>query len=358
MNTANTLLARHVAIAAGEQVVHLGCSDGTFGAAALAANADRVILTDRSIVAVESARRALAGTRAGIMPGHGSIPLPPELSADVVAITLPREKHAVRQLLHDAHGLLKRGGRCCIAGANSEGARSAARMLEELFGNAQTLGQGSGHRVVMTVKESDSLPPAAPGDFIGHDDFRELPVTLRERALTLFSRPGVFSWDHLDEATAILADVMEVRAGEAVLDIGCGTGALGTLAALLSDGGRVFMTDADTEAVRCAERTAARAGATNVEVVASDVASAVVDERFDVVVTNPPFHAGNRATDLGLPLRFIEDAWTVLTPGGRLQLVANRTLPYEQPIRTRFGNVSTLHDGPRFKVLGAVKGRS
>lgn len=86
----------------------------------------------------------------------------------------------------------------------------------------------------------------------------------------------------------------------------------------------------------------------------SDVGSALLGERFDVVVTNPPFHVG-KATDLAVPLQFIHDAWQLLSPGGRMYLVANRTLPYERTIHQRFGNIATLHDGQRFKVLSAVR---
>ncbi len=114
------------------------------------------------------------------------------------------------------------------------------------------------------------------------------------------------------------------------------------------------MVDADVEAVRSAARSAHANGVAHFRALASDVASAVIDERFDVVVTNPPFHVG-KATDLDVPLRFIEDASRVLAPGGRLYLVANRTLPYEQAIHRRFGNIANLHDGPRFKVLSATR---
>jgi 16S RNA G1207 methylase RsmC len=172
--------------------------------------------------------------------------------------------------------------------------------------------------------------------------------------LTLYSRPGVFSWEHVDEATEILASTMEIPLHASVLDLGCGSGGLGITASILSSGGIVVMIDADTEAVRSAHKSAVAAGITNFEILPSDVGAAVLDRRFDVVVTNPPFHVGKQ-TELALPNAFIEDSQEVLSPGGRLFLVANRTLPYEMAIKRRFGNVSTVHDGARFKVLSATK---
>ncbi len=139
-----------------------------------------------------------------------------------------------------------------------------------------------------------------------------------------------------------------------MLDIGCGAGALGTLAGLMSHDARVLMLDADVEAVRSAQRTAAAAGLTHAEIRTSDVGAAVAGERFDVVVTNPPFHVG-KVTDLNVPMQFIHDAHAALRPGGRMYLVANRTLPYERVVEARFGNVEKVHDGVRFKVLKAIR---
>lgn len=358
--TASRLLAERVIVPPGSTVVQMHCGSGLFGVvAALGGGAARVFLTDRSAVSVEAATRTVAAndaTNAVVLAGHGSAPLDPELRADVVAIRIPTEKLALLQLLADAFAVLKIGGRCCIAGATNEGIKSGATMLKDLFGNATVLGTDSGHRVVMAVKRTqtphDDLLMAHP--YLQHHAFLPLAVTLRGIAFQIFSRPGVFSWEHLDEGTAVLADVMDVQPGDDVLDLGCGAGALGLLAARLSGTGRITMLDVDTEAVRCASGGVETAGLTNCRVLRSDVAAAVRDERFDLVVANPPFHIGKN-TDLDVPTQFILDAWQVLKPGGHLQLVANRTLPYERIVYETFGNLVHLHDGPRFKVLSAKR---
>jgi 16S rRNA (guanine1207-N2)-methyltransferase len=291
-----------------------------------------------------------------VMLGHGAQPLPDDTTADVVAIRIPQERLALLQLIADAFRMLKVGGRCYVAGATNEGIKTAMGTLDRLFGGAGVLARDSAHRVVVATKRAESPASAAELDspWLDPEQFNRLDATLRGHQLALYTRPGVFSWDHVDEATSILAEAMQVAPGESVLDLGCGAGALGVVAGMLSGTGRITMVDADAEAVRSATRSSEANGLRFFTAVTSDVAGAVLDQRFDVVVTNPPFHVG-KSTDLDVPAQFIRDAWTVLEPGGRMYLVANRTLPYERLVKQRFGNIATVHDGPRFKVLTATR---
>lgn len=359
-DTASILLGQHVRVAKSDVVVYMNCGNGLAPVvAARTGRAKRILSTDRNIVSVDAARRtaaANAGQLVEIIAGHGAFGIDQSVVADTVAIRIPHEKLALVQLLYDAFRILKAGGVCYISGANNEGIKSATKLLERAFGNSTLLSYDSGNRIVSAIKESN-----APADddifdspFLPSDTFREIDITLRDQSFRIYSRPGVFSWDHLDEATQLLAEHMRVLPGASVLDLGCGSGPLGILASRLSGGGPLVMVDADVEAVRSAAKSAEAARVTNYRVLASDVAGAVIDERFEFVVTNPPFHVGKQ-TELSVPMQFIEDSWEVLSPGGQLFLVANRTLPYETPIRRRFGNVLMVHDGRRFKVLTATK---
>ncbi|MCO4098821.1 MAG: class I SAM-dependent methyltransferase [Gemmatimonas sp.] len=348
--------------AAGARSLHLASGNGLVPAVAMAVGFAPDAF-DRYKANAESTRRSLAaapGVVAGAYAVHHEVlanDLVPATSCALATIRIPTDKHGVQQAVAEAFRALVVGGVCLIAGANDEGAKPAAKLLAQVFGHARLDAQHSSCRLLVATKLAE-----APGRRVEHlvavarpaSAFTKCQVTVADDRIVLSTRPGVFSWEHLDEASGILGDIMRIAPGESVLDLGCGSGVLGVLAARQSRTGRVVLLDADADAVRCARRTATAAGCRNVEVRASDVTDAVADEAFDVVVSNPPFHLG-KGTDLAIPRAFIEQAYARLLPGGRLYLVANRTLPYESLIDECFGEVRTAHDGRRFKVIGAVR---
>jgi 16S rRNA (guanine1207-N2)-methyltransferase len=298
-----------------------------------------------------------AHRRVAVRHTHGALGWRAVPAPSIVVLTVPEERVAVQQLLLEALTHAPVGARVWLAGANDAGAKPAARLLGSLCPDTRVLAQGGGHRLVeAVVPEGLDLGPlrALVAPYDDTSVFRELSVTLAGAPATLWTRPGVFSWDHLDEATALLAEHLDVRTDDRVLDLGCGAGALALAAWRAQPTAHLTLVDADSEALRCASRTLADVPAAQWRVVASDAGRAVAGESFDLVLSNPPFHAGKRV-DLALPRQFLDDAWSVLRPGGRLRLVANRTLPYEAELAHRFGGWRVVHDGPRFKILEALR---
>ena len=362
-DTALAMLAEGVLQGKADSVLLLGPGNGLVPAAALAAGASQLWVCDRYVPGAESARRTIAvqDTRADTHVVNAQAPAPdtPPLGAALAAIRLPTDKLLLRQLLWAAARHLRPGGRCLLAGANQEGAQSAAKLMADLFDGVTVQTQHSAHRLLVGTRRAH-LPDTPPWpELLAHAAPTMAVPDGGGGMLTLDTAAGVFSWEHLDEATALLLDTMDIPAASAVLDIGCGAGALGLMAAHRHGAARVLLLDADAEAVAALQRTLARFALARhplsaCEARASDVTAAAGDETFDVVVTNPPFHLG-KGTDYQLPAQFIAEAYQRLRPGGRLFLVANRTLPYEDVITAHFGGVRRLRDTPRFKVLGATR---
>jgi 16S rRNA (guanine1207-N2)-methyltransferase len=349
------------------RVLDLGCGTGVIGAAvsvlapqrgragARRSQRGHVRLVDCSVTAVACAERTLAANgaaNASVQLSDGVTGLS-SASFDVVLSHLPRGRAVQEQLIRGAAWVLSPGGLLYFVAGKRAGVKGAIEYARGVFGRCGVVRQKKGYHVAMAVKPDAAagvqrLEPPPP-----EDRTVTRTITLDGAETTLVSQPGVFAWDRLDAGTEALVSAMEIQAGARVLDLGCGTGLAGLAAARRAPGGRVVLVDADIRAVDAARRTLAANGITNAEVLASDCGAAVLDRRFDVVITNPPFHQGV-GVDYEVACQFVRDAVQVLRPGGRLFLVANRFLRYSDHVQKTFGNVATACDGNRYQVLTAV----
>ncbi|NLF02525.1 MAG: methyltransferase [Anaerolineales bacterium] len=340
-----------VQVTPGAAVLDLGCGTGVIGAAlaALAPEA-QVTLVDCDAPAIASAERTVAAnhlTNARVQLGDGTLDLPDE-SVDLVVSHLPRGQRVQEELIAGAARVLRPEGHLCFVASKQAGVKGAVEAAGEQFGRCGVIRQKKGYHVAMATK-----PDGAPSLLPRGDGCETRSVVIDGAATTLVSKPGVFAWDRLDEGTARLIETMQIREGDRVLDLGCGTGLAGLAAGRRAGGTQVVLVDADVRAVTSARRTLAANGLTNAEVVLSDCASAVLGRGFDVVITNPPFHR-ELGVDYEVAFQFVRDAARVLAPGGRLFLVTNAHLRYDAAIRSAFGNVAVAYEDNRYRVLTAV----
>ena len=244
---------------------------------------------------------------------------------------------------------LKAGGRLYVVGAKDRGVLSVAKRMQAQFGNVETLAISKGHRVVCSTQPQQNV--GASGVWSGWVGLYGRPTHLAD-ASSLIST--VFASGKLDEGTRLLLGALEVHVTDDALDIGCGAGFIGMHIAGLANKGSVTMVDASLAAVDAAQGMIEQSGLTNIRVLASDGAQAVLSERFDLVVTNPPFHLGGMQTTETAE-RFIREAAQVLRRWGRFYLVANRFLKYEPVMRSCFGTVEEVDGNTRYKVLRCTR---
>jgi 16S rRNA (guanine1207-N2)-methyltransferase len=277
-----------------------------------------------------------------------------ERSIDLVAIEAPGDRDLARRWLALARRAARASGVVLVAGANDAGIRSAIGDARDAIGLSVVEDYRRRNRVAHIAVPP--VPPPAPEWLAepGIEPGTWARFTVEEGGIDLVfeTLPGVFSADGLDEGTRLLLEQLKVPAGASVLDVGCGAGAIGVVAGR-RDAGSVTMTDVNLLAVAAARRNASLAGAeVEVEVVASDAFGGVEGRRFDLIVSNPPFHQG-KMVDYDMPQRLIAEAGEHLMAGGRLVIVANAFLPYDRLMRERFGAVEVLAATRQFRVLAA-----
>ncbi len=271
------------------------------------------------------------------------------LAARGLRIGLPREKVAVslvrlgrqrqRNLgaIASAAALLGPGGLLRVAGSNALGPARYAKDFAALGLQPVAMSKGKARRL-------DTVPNTV--------DFSGWRAAAASRAVldgAYISAPGVFAWDRIDAGSARLASLLPANLVGRVADLGAGFGFLSKSALEKSPGiAHLDAFEADLLAVECAKANLNETATVHWH----DVTAGIGEALYDAVLANPPFHDAI-GEDRSLGLRFIDVAANALKPGGRLFLVANRHLPYEQKLDARFKRVERLHEGNGFKVYAA-----
>jgi 16S rRNA (guanine1207-N2)-methyltransferase len=169
--------------------------------------------------------------------------------------------------------------------------------------------------------------------------------------LRFHTQAGVFAHRGLDTGTRLLLESMRVSPTARVLDLGCGYGAIGVVAARLATRGHVTLVDSDIRATRLAERNLQVNGVENAEVILGDgVRDLPPKSRFDVIASNPPTHSGREVLD-----EMVAGAYRLLRPRGQVYLVINRLLSLRRQVEEVFGNSETVAREKSFVVIKAVK---
>jgi 16S rRNA (guanine1207-N2)-methyltransferase len=179
-----------------------------------------------------------------------------------------------------------------------------------------------------------------------------ITATLRGNEFRFNTKPGLFSKDEIDAGSRLLIDHMEIRPTDAVIDLGCGYGAIGLVAASLATEGNVYMVDVDIRAVEYSQSNAELNDIKNVKVIASDGFKKVPEIEFDVVVSNPPSHMPKETI-----IEFIEEAHRRLCKGGRLYFVNERRIRsmIQREFERVFGNYARVAADSQYIVSMATK---
>jgi 16S rRNA (guanine1207-N2)-methyltransferase len=264
-----------------------------------------------------------------------------------IILNLPRQKALLEMMLECAASLLAEDGLLWLAGENKAGIKSADRRLKKYFGRVRKL-DSARHCTLFEASE-----PLAGQTFDPASYREEWLLDCQPTPIRVASYPGVFAHGRVDAGTALLLDVLTDMPIEGeVLDFACGAGLIGTCIAAGHEHARVTLLDTSALALKAVEDTLA---SNRLEgfVLASDGLSELRGS-FDLIVSNPPIHAGVK-TDSRLSMRLLDSVHDHLNPGGRLLMVANVHLPYENWLSQRFKHFSELATNNNYKVLLANK---
>ena len=254
---------------------------------------------------------------------------------------------------------LEAGGKLVVAMPNTAGAGRFEKELARATGN-----------IISLQKHKCRAFHATEDGSWNESLFAEWRTLGERREISGFTvEAGIFSSDHIDPGSQLLADHLPAHLHGHVADLGAGWGFLSdALLKRCPNIERLDLFEADARALACARMNLAHFLP---EVVRLSSPPCFLEEEpklhfhwhdvttglpglYDAIVMNPPFHTG-QAKDVDLGRAFLKVAATSLRRGGKLLLVANRQLPYEAALEASGLAWRKAAEGRIYKILSAEK---
>ncbi|WP_339113535.1 class I SAM-dependent methyltransferase [Thioclava sp. GXIMD2076] len=280
----------------------------------------------------------------GFAPDHAGLsargytvsPAPQSTGYAAAVLFLPRAKQEARNALARLCALVAEGGMILVDGAKNDGVDSVLKSLKPLVSPSSAIAKAHG-KVFRFAARRDVL-----------DEWVVQAQTPTEGFVTT---PGVFSADKVDAGSALLAQALPGRLPARMADLGAGWGWLSAQILAREGVETLDLVEADFAALDCAKQniTDQRASFHWEDVTGFEPAA-----RYSGIVMNPPFHVGH-AGDPNLGQAFIRKAASILSLSGKLWMVANRHLPYEDTLRQVFHHVEEIGGNTQFKLFFAEK---
>lgn len=269
-----------------------------------------------------------------------------------------KEKQVVHHIINNAFRKLAPSGKLFISGQKTEGTKTYWDKVKKLFGSEGTL-QKQGTVYSGALEKNNNIEQDMP--WLDTKDYEQLrPVAevvtnagSDPQSIRIYSKPGLFGWNKVDQGSAFLIEHLPNfieslnQTPESLLDLGCGYGYL----TLMTKGlplSRRTATDNNAAAIIAARENFSQ-NQLPVTLLADDCGHSI-DEQFDMILCNPPFHQGF-SVDSRLTDKFLQQTQLRLSSKGAALFVVNQFIPLERKAKQYFSKVEILAENRSFKLV-------
>ncbi|TRW90817.1 methyltransferase [Candidatus Methylobacter oryzae] len=320
----------------------------SFGALAVALNAFRPHAISDSYLSQQATRLNLA---ANGLPEH-SVSLLNSLDIldgafDLVLIKVPKTLALLEDELIRLRPHLTASTQVILAGMIKNLPPSVWKLLERLIGPTTTSLAKKKARLIFTALDAELAIPSNP-----------YPVyyRLENTEYLIVNHANVFSRDSLDIGTRFFLQHLPFQKDvRDIIDLGCGNGLVGLIAAERNPAATVHFFDESFMAVASARENFYLAFGEQREATfhVGDGLMEAESASADLILCNPPFHQQNTVGDQ-IAVGLFQQARRVLRQGGELWVIGNRHLDYHIYLGRLFGNHEIVASNAKFVVVKAV----
>lgn len=273
----------------------------------------------------------------------------PSAKFDIVLIKIPKSKALLEHQLYSLRELIGPDTRIIAAGMSRSIHSSTLKLFESILGPTTTSLAWKKSRLIYVVRDQALNK--------GHSPYPDHFTVETDRVFSLYNHANLFSREKLDNGSRLVIEYMPISERyQRIVDLGCGNGILGIIAASVNPEAEMSFVDESYMAVESAQiNFEAAFGQERVaEFTVTNCLQSTANESVDLVLNNPPFHQQTSVGDT-LAWQMFIDARKALKTGGELWVVGNRHLAYHAKLKKLFGNCQQVASNGKFVLLKSIK---
>lgn len=270
---------------------------------------------------------------------------------DVVVIKLPRSLAMLEDQLYRIRPMLTDTTVIVAAGMTKNIHMSTMGLFEKIIGPTKTSLARKKSRLIFSRLDSDLSAEKNP-----YPDTYKLPYKLDGVDIELSNHAAVFSQEKLDiGARFFIENLPEDERYKTIIDLGCGNGVVGLMAAIKNQQAKLIFTD---ESYMAVESTICNFlsvfdESRDAEFLQTDCLQGIDESSVSLILCNPPFHQNNAISD-AVAWQMFSESKIALEEKGELWVIGNRHLAYHAKLKRIFGNCETVISNNKFVILKAV----
>lgn len=272
----------------------------------------------------------------------------PDGQFDVILIKIPKSHALLEDQLIRIKPLLSPTTQIIAAGMVKAIHTSTLKLFEKYIGLTKTSLAKKKARLIFCKHDENiqAVKNPYPKSYI-----------LEGLSYNIINHANVFSREKLDIGTRFfLEHIPQNEKYEKIIDLGCGNGLVGLIAAEKNPAAEMIFLDESFMAVESAKENYRSNLGDNrkAEFKTNDCLTGIENSSIDLILNNPPFHQNNAIGD-DVAWKMFQQSKKVLKKNGELWVIGNRHLGYHIKLKKLFGNCETIAGNKKFVILKTVK---
>ena len=267
-----------------------------------------------------------------------------EKKHDLVILQFPKSKTELNFTLTMVAEHVSADAIILIVGENKSGIKSVEKLTQNTLTFCNKIDSAS-HCILFVASIATQKVP-----FDLNNWYQYYTVELDSISIKIAALPGVFSQKSLDKGSEILLKNLPDTIKGEILDFGCGAGVIASYLGKKFPETKLSLLDVSALAIKSAEKTLS-INSLQGHVFASNSLSEVKN-KYDHVVSNPPFHQGQKTNYIATEC-FISEIKRFLVKQGKVTIVANSFLRYQPIMEKHIGKTLKICNEKGFTVYSS-----